>query len=267
MEEKMNTIGLKKLAAAGILTVAALATAQDSATRLESFGGEPLVPRLNTTLLINGGEAENEALKTFLLTPASNPSELAGKRVAVISTDGVEELELSGPIQYLKERGAHVDLVSPHRPVLPAKYGVQYPEQRKTHILTVRFMEDATWFKIDRFLDEAKAKDYDAVIIPGGAWNPDSLRQEPEAIRFVREMNDAGKTVAAICHGPLVLVNAGLLPGKHATSYWNVQIDVRNAGAIVEDKAVVVDGNLITSRFPFDLPQFMGAIRTALVSK
>jgi protease I len=144
---------------------------------------------------------------------------------------------------------------------------VQYPAQRKTHILTVRFFENASWVKIDKFLDEADPATYDAVVIPGGAWNPDSLRNDPKVLEFVKTVYDAGRVTAAICHGPLVFVNAGIIKGKKATSYWNVQIDIKNAGAEVSDEAVVVDGNMITSRFPYDLPQFVRAIEKSLTEK
>lgn len=213
---------------------------------------------------MNGGSAENEGFKKFLLAPAENPQQLAGKKIAVLSTDGVEEIELTAPIRYLKERGAKVDLVAPRYIPLPKKLGVQYPKQRETHILTARFFENASWVKIDRFIDEVQASDYDAVIIPGGAWNPDSLRNTPEALKLVQAFHNQSKITAAICHGPLVFVNAGIIKTKHVTGYWSIQLDLTNAGANVSDEAVVVDGKMITSRFPFDLPQFMAAIADQL---
>ena len=160
-----------------------------------------------------------------------------------------------------------VELVAPRRPQLPQQYGVQYPEQRKTHILTAKFMEHASWVRIDKFIDQVKATSYDAVYIPGGAWNPDSLRNDPAAVKLVQEFSDAGRIISAICHGPLVLVSAGLLKGRTATSYWAVQIDLKNAGATVEDKPVVEDGNLVTSRYPYDLPQFLDTVRAKLLRK
>jgi protease I len=262
----MKTVIGKAVVVAGLASSLA-GTAADSAARLEAFAGETLVPRLNTTLLMNAKGADNEGFRKFLLEKAANPTELAGKRVAVLSTDGVEEIELIGVLRYLRERGAHADLVSPRRPVLPPQFGVQYPEQRNTHILTAKFMENASWSRIDKFLDEVSTADYDGVIIPGGAWNPDSLRNDPKAVKLVRDFSDAGKIVAAICHGPLVLVTAGILQGKSATAYWAVQLDLKNAGAHVEDKAVVEDGQIVTSRFPTDLPQFMNSIRAKLLRK
>jgi protease I len=245
----------------GMITmISSMAYASDSAQRLEEFQGDVLVPRLNTTLLMNADSAENHKLRDFLMTPPMNSEQLVGKKVAIMSTDGVEEIEILGPIRFLKERGAQVDVVSPRHSPLPAKYGVQYPKQRESHILTVRFMEIGTWVKIDRFLDQVNAAEYDALIIPGGAWNPDSLRNIPEALKLVQEFNRTGKPTAAICHAPLVFVNAGIIQARKITGYWNIHMDLENAGGRVQDEAVVVDGNLITSRFPYDLPQFMNAI-------
>jgi protease I len=237
------------------------------AERLAAFEGETLVPRLSTLQLLNGGGPQNETLKRFLLSAPANPSQLAGKRIAVVSADGVEEIEILAPIVSLRERGATVDLVAPRYQPLSPTLGVQYPEQRKTHILTTGFMENRSWVKIDRFLDQVHAEDYDAILIPGGAWNPDTLRTVPEALSLVRQMNAQGKVVAAICHGPLVLASAGILKGRKATSYWSVQLDIQNAGATVSDVPVVVDGNLITSRFPYDIPQLIEAIGQALTAK
>lgn len=251
---------MKKMILGAGLMVASSAFAADTAARLEDFQGDVVVPRLNTTLLMNGGSEENEGLRKFLLEKPENAHQLSGKRIAVLSTDGVEEIELLGPIRFLKERGAKVDLVAPRFAPLPKKFGVQYPAQRQTHILTVRFFENGSWVKIDRFLDEVTANDYDALVIPGGAWNPDSLRIIPEALKLVQNFSSQGKITAAICHGPLVFVNAGIIKNKKVTGYWNIQIDLSNAGAKVRDEAVVVDGKIITSRFPYDLPQFMQAI-------
>ncbi|ARV62916.1 hypothetical protein BZZ01_08065 [Nostocales cyanobacterium HT-58-2] len=200
-----------------------------------------------------------------MLEPPQDPNELKGKSFAILATDGVEEIELTLPYQYLKSRGGKVELVSPAYAPFPEKFGVQYPEIRKTHIMTVYFIETAGWFKIDRFLDQAKTADYDAIIVPGGAWNPDILRNTPDAVKFVQEAAAADKIVSAICHGPQVLINAGLLKGKKATSYWNVHLDLANAGATVIDEPVIVDGNIITSRAPLDLPQFLSAVTSAVV--
>jgi len=218
------------------------------------------VPSLSTAQLMS----ENEGLRKLFTEPPSDSRQFQGKRIAILTTDGVEAIELQANRDYFKNRGAEVEIVAPHMPEYPAKFGVQYPLQRQTQILTVRFMENADWVKIDRFVEDAEKQDYDAIIIAGGTWNPDSLRIDPNALAFVKKMNDHGKVIAAICHGPLVLVNAGLLKGRSATATWNVQEDLKNAGAQVKDVAVVVDGNLITSRHPIDLPDFLAAIGEAL---
>jgi protease I len=126
-------------------------------------------------------------------------------------------------------------------------------------------MENAGWVAIDRYLGEATASDYDAVVTPGGAWNPDSLRGDPAARAFVTEALNAGKPLLSICHGPLVLISAGLLRGRRVTGFWSIQIDLENAGATVVDEPCVVDGNLITGRFPFDLPRCLGALEQQLI--
>ena len=235
-------------------------SSNDEHQRIASFDAPPVVPRLSTALIATAGEPENEALKKLMFEKPANPRELAGRRVAIIATDGVEELELTVAYRYFAERGATIHLISPRFAPLPAKFGVEYPTQRQTHILTVRFIENAGWFKIDRFVDEAKADDYDAILIPGGAWNPLTLRNTLAVVEFVRDFHATGKPTAAICHGPIVLINAGLLRGRQATCFWDVMIDLTNAGANVSDEPLVVDGNLITSRFIYDLPEFLLAI-------
>jgi len=121
-------------------------------------------------------------------------------------------------------------------------------------------MENSGWYKIDKFLDEVTARDYDVVIIPGGAWNPDTLRLNPAAVSFIIEMYNTGKLTTAICHGPVVLINTGLLRGRTVTGNWNIHLDLKNAGAKIIEQPVVVDGNLITGRSPYDLPQYLETI-------
>lgn len=248
-----------------ILGMINIAAASDATGVIDGTIGQTVVPRINNTLLVNGNEAENKILNDFITNPPANSQSLAGKRIAVLSTDGVEEIELLLPIQSLKARGAKVDLVAPHYSPFPAKFGIQYPEQRQTHILTVRYFEIGSWIKIDRFLDEVTPDEYDAVVIPGGAWNPDNLRTDTKALEFINGIYKAGKITAAICHGPLVLIDAGIIKNKKVTSIWNVRTDLTNAGGIVTEAASVVDGNLITSRCPLDLPQFITAIEKNLI--
>ena len=126
-------------------------------------------------------------------------------------------------------------------------------------------MENAGWLKIDRYLHEANVAAYDACIFPGGCWNPDALRADPRAQAFVRGMLEAGKPTCAICHGQWVMVSAGILKGRKATAVWNIHPDLANAGATVLDEPCVVDGNLITARFPYDLPRMINALVKQLV--
>lgn len=235
--------------------------------QIQSYASSATVPTLSTQQLLFAGAPENEALKKLLLEPPKNPSQLSGKRIAIVATDGVEEIELTGAKKALTARGAQVDLVSPKAPTYPAKFGVQMPEIRQTHILAVHYFENAGWLKIDRFLDAVNASEYDAVIIPGGTWNPDALRGDAAALAFIKAVNAQGKPVAAICHGPQVLQSAGLLKGKRATMWWSCQSDITSVGGTAQDEPVVVDGNIITSRAPIDLPQFVEAIAQAVSAK
>ena len=221
------------------------------------------VPVLSTELIATAGDLENDKLRDFMLE-APDPNQLLGKKFAILTTDGVEELELTVPLKYLSDRGAVVHIVSPHMPTFPDKFGLRYPAIREDHILTVHFMENSGWIKIDRYLDEVSASEYDAIIVPGGAWNPDAIRVDKDAQRIIKEADVLNKPIMAICHGPLLLVNAEVVQGRTLTSFWNIQKDMENAGAKWKDEAVVVDGNLITSRYPFDLPDAMKAVFKAL---
>lgn len=156
--------------------------------------------------------------------------------------------------------------MSPKVDTGPNSFGLQLPDVVRAHVLTIRFMENAGWVAIDRYLGDAKASDYDAVVVPGGAWNPDSLRGNPSARAFVTEALEACKPLLAICHGPQLLISAKLLRGRKVTGFWSIQIDLENAGATVVDEPCVVDGNLITGRFPFDLPRCLGALEQQLVA-
>jgi protease I len=210
------------------------------------------------------GELNRELLAVIVEEPpAAKP--LAGKRIAILSTNGVEELELTVPMRWLENRGAAVDLVSPRLETGPNPFGGQSPEAVRTHVLTIRHMENAGWVKIDRYLGEASASEYDAVVLPGGAWNPDALRGNADARRFAAEALNAGKPLFAICHGPQLLISADLLRGRKMTGFWSIQVDLQNAGATVTDEPCVVDRNLITGRFPFDLPRGLTALERQLV--
>lgn len=205
--------------------------------------------------LLNANEEPNKALKK-LLNELPNKTELKGKKVAIVVTDGVEEIELTFVKTILQERGAEVHIVSPRKPNYPPMFGAYVPEKRATHISTVNWMQNANYIKIDKFLDEANPKDYDLVYIPGGAWNPDALRTDKEALTFIKTANQSNVTVASICHGPWVLINAGLVKGRKVTAWWNMHEDLKNAGGTVLDQSLVVDKNVITARGPIDLEPF-----------
>lgn len=170
------------------------------------------------------------------------------KKVAIIATDYFEEAELTGPLDDLQAAGAVVEVLAPHEGSIK---GLKHVEPGKSVSVT-------------RTIAEADPGEYDAVILPGGTVNADKLRMDEDARRFVRAMLKAGKPVAAICHAPWLLVSAGLVRDMQLTSYYTLQDDIRNAGGSWQDKEVVVDGTLITSRKPDDLPAFNAAVRRAL---
>jgi protease I len=166
--------------------------------------------------------------------------DLNGKHIAVIATDGVEQVELTEPMRAAREAGATVELISLER----------------GSIQGVKGMDKADTFPVDRTVDEVRADEYDGLVIPGGVKNPDKLRMNEKAVRFVRAFFDQGKPVAAICHGPWVLVEADVVRDRTLTSYPSLKTDIRNAGGQWVDEEVRVDQGLVTSRNPDDLPAF-----------
>jgi len=165
---------------------------------------------------------------------------LAGRCVAVLATDGVEEVELTVPAQALRDAGARVLVVAP----------------RGGTIQGFDHLDKGQAIPVDRELRSASVGDFDALLLPGGVANPDALRMDERAVQFVRDFLEADKPVAAICHAPWLLVETGLVKGRTLTSWPSLRTDVRNAGGEWVDKAVVVDQKLVTSRKPDDLPQF-----------
>jgi protease I len=165
-------------------------------------------------------------------------------KVLIIATDGFEQAELFDPREALLDAGADVTLASIG---LDPIQGMQHDKKGDT-------------IKPDTLLTDIDAADFDALLIPGGVANPDRLRTEPAAIRLVRDFMVAGKPVAAICHGPWLLAEAEAIDGRTLTSWPSIRTDLRHAGATVVDKEVVVDGNLITSRKPDDIPAFNAAL-------
>lgn len=220
--------------------------------------GSAIVPRVSTPMLL--AQPENRALRDLLTSPPANPRQFAGRKIAVLTTDGVEEIELTATVRYFRDRGAMLDIISPPKPAFPDQYGVQFPEIRATHILTIRYMENGGWVKFDRLIADADAAAYDAVVVPGGAWNPDALRADPAALAFVKSVAARGGVVASLCHGPWVLADAGLLKGRRATSWGAMRRDLERAGVTYVDAPVVIDGRIVTSRGPVDLAAFLSAI-------
>jgi protease I len=165
---------------------------------------------------------------------------LKGKKVAILATDGFEQSELAEPLKALEEAGASAHIVSP-------KAGA------------IKGWKHAEWgdsFAVDATLDEADPRQYDALVLPGGVMNPDKLRRDPKVQQFVRSFFQDGKPVGAICHGPWTLIDAGVVRARKVTSYETIQTDLKNAGANWVDQEVVVDNGLVTSRKPDDLPAF-----------
>jgi protease I len=167
-------------------------------------------------------------------------NQLANKKVAVLLTDGFEQVEMTKPRQALIDAGASVSLVSPE----------------KGEIQGYNHQEKADKFSVDVPLKQARPDDYDALLLPGGVANPDSLRTNPDAVQFVKSFVKAGKPVAAICHGPWTLIEADAVRGKKMTSWPSLKTDLKNAGADWVDQEVVTDHGLVTSRKPADIPAF-----------
>ena len=170
---------------------------------------------------------------------------LQGKRIAILAADGVERVELETPREAVQDAGGETQLLSLKAGEIQARNND---------------LDSAGTFTVDRVVADASVNDYDALLLPGGTVNPDKLRIDDTAVSFVREFVGSGKPAAVICHGPWTLVEAGVAQGRTLTSYPSVRTDLRNAGATVVDEEVVIDGNLISSRSPDDLPAFCNAI-------
>jgi protease I len=169
-----------------------------------------------------------------------NEQRLNGKRVAILATDGVEQVELLQPREALQAAGADTRVIAPH--------GV-----------TIKGWDIQQWgqeIPVDRTVREAQPDEFDALLLPGGVMNPDKLRVDPDAVSFVRTFFTSGKPIAAICHGPWMLVEADVVRGRTLTSWPSLQTDIRNAGATWVDQEVVTDRGLVTSRKPDDIPAF-----------
>ena len=166
--------------------------------------------------------------------------DLAGRKVAVLATDGVEQVELTEPVKALKQAKAQVAIIAPHGGQIQ---GMQHHEKGDK-------------LAVDHDLANVTPQQFDALVLPGGVASPDALRVNPAAVAFVRHFGEANKPIAAICHGPWTLIEADMVRGRRMTSWPSLRTDLRNAGANWEDKTFVRDGNMVTSRKPDDLPDF-----------
>jgi protease I len=166
--------------------------------------------------------------------------QLDGCRVAILVTDGFEQVEMTEPRKALDQAGAQTELIAPE----------------KDQVQGMNHEEKGNKFPVDRQLESVSASEYDALVLPGGVANPDKLRTIPQAVQFVKAFAKAGKPIAAICHGPWMLVEADLVRGRKVTSWPSLQTDIRNAGGRWEDSEVVADHGLVTSRKPDDIPAF-----------
>jgi protease I len=171
-------------------------------------------------------------------------SGIDGRKAAILATDGVEQVELTEPKKALENAGVTVHVIAP----------------KSGEIKAWKFKEWGDKIKVDKTLDHAKVEEYDVLVLPGGVINPDHLRTDTKAVQFVKDFVHSGKPVAAICHGPWTLIEAGVVKGKKMTSWPSIKTDLKNAGANWVDEVVVIDGNLITSRKPDDLATFSKTI-------
>jgi protease I len=172
------------------------------------------------------------------------PSNLKGKKIAILATDGFEQSELMEPRRALDEAGAKTEVIAPKSGKIRGWHMKDWGES----------------VNVDKTVENANPSEYDGLVLPGGVMNPDHLRMDPKAVNFVRQFISTGKTVAAICHGPWTLIEAGALTGRKITSWPSLKTDLKNAGANWVDQEVVTDGQFITSRKPDDIPAFNRAV-------
>jgi protease I len=177
---------------------------------------------------------------------SNNGAVLQGRHVAVLMTDGVEQVEYTQPRRFLEDNGARVTLIA--------------PKDKGDSVLGFNHLTPDASFEVEMDVRDARPGDFDALVLPGGVANPDNLRLNDEAITFIREFAREDKPIAAICHGPWTLIDAGIARGKRLTSWPSLREDLSNAGSEWLDREVVVDGKLVTSRKPADIPAFNQAL-------
>jgi|GEM_PF-79515 len=183
--------------------------------------------------------------------PATDPEAMKGLKIAFVAAHGFEEIELTYPLKYFKARGAAVEIIT--------------PDWIKGRVMAVRFLKPSIWLPVANQISQVKPTDYCAIVVPGGAWNPIIMRTDGKVLEFLKGANEAGKLIASVCHGPQVLLTAGLVRGKEVTGVGDIRGDLRNAGAtVIEDRPVVLDGNILTSRDPNDLKEFSMGIQEYL---
>ncbi|MBF0543685.1 MAG: DJ-1/PfpI family protein [Candidatus Riflebacteria bacterium] len=183
--------------------------------------------------------------------PVTDPQSLKGVKIAMICAHGFEEIEGTYPLRYFTARGAVVDVIT--------------PDWIKGRVMAVQFLKPSIWLPVTKNVSDAKATDYCAVFVPGGAWNPIIMRTDGKILAFLSDAYKANKLVTSICHGPQVLISAGLVKDKDITGVSDIRTDLRNAGGrVIEDQPSVVDGHILTSRDPHDLAEFCQAVEEYL---
>ena len=181
-------------------------TAREVVEKLHQYDDLPSFPKINIHFLATA--PGNEHLLKFMTEKPDNPIRFKGKRIGIIATHGVEETEVSIPRKWFEARGAICHLVSPNHIDYAPAFGIQFPEIAKTHVLAIQFTENSGWIPIDARIEEAAVEDYDAVYVPGGAWNPDQLRANPAVLSFLQKFQATGKPLDAMCHGSQVFLRS-----------------------------------------------------------
>lgn len=183
--------------------------------------------------------------------PVTDAESMVGARIAIVAAHGFEEIEVTYPAEFFLSRGAEIDIIA--------------PDWIKGRVMAVQFLKPSVWLPVTKNISQAVVSDYCAVLIPGGAWNPIIMRTDQQILEFVKSAHKANKLIAAVCHGPQVLISADLVKGRMITGVGDIRTDLANAGAeVIHDQPVVVDGNILTSRDPNDLAEFSKGIETYL---